>query len=92
VELYSNKIVVELLWTLKSHSLGQSEDQVKGVSCLHFILLVIILGVLHLMVHSFVSTFESNGVSRLAGFYPLQVFFNGNLVVESHRIPTFWPH
>jgi hypothetical protein len=35
---------VELLWTLKSHSLGQSEDRVKVISCLHFILLVDILG------------------------------------------------
>jgi hypothetical protein len=37
VELLSNKIVVELLWTLKSHSLGQSEDQVEMFSKLHFI-------------------------------------------------------
>jgi hypothetical protein len=29
---------VELLWTLRGHSLGQSKDQVKGVSCLHLIL------------------------------------------------------
>jgi hypothetical protein len=44
VELLSNKVVVEILWTLKGHSLGQSEDQVKVISYLHFILLVFILG------------------------------------------------
>jgi hypothetical protein len=35
---------VELLWTLKVHSLGQSEDQVKVISYLHFILFVDIRG------------------------------------------------
>jgi hypothetical protein len=34
---------VELLWTLKGHSLGQSEDQVKMISYLHFILIADIL-------------------------------------------------
>jgi hypothetical protein len=55
VEILCNRVVVELLWTLKSRSLGQSEDQAKRslfgsirrpsweVSCLHYILLVDIL-------------------------------------------------
>jgi hypothetical protein len=43
VELYPAMYFVELLWTLKGHSLGQLEDHVKVISCLHFILLADIL-------------------------------------------------
>jgi hypothetical protein len=35
---------VELLWTLKGHSLGQSEDQVKVILYLQFNLFVDIIG------------------------------------------------
>jgi hypothetical protein len=41
VELLSIKVVVELLWTLKIHSLGQSEDQVEVVS-FHILYLIFI--------------------------------------------------
>jgi hypothetical protein len=32
IELLSGEVVVELLWRLRSHSLGQSEDQAERVS------------------------------------------------------------
>jgi hypothetical protein len=79
---------VDLLWTLKGHSLGQSEDQVKVISCLHFILLVDIIGGLS----SFGSFFcKHSELSRSVRLLPLQVFFNGKLAVRPHRIPMFLP-
>jgi hypothetical protein len=77
VDLLSNKVVVELLWTLKSHSLGQPEGQVEMFSKLHFISLfdlhrLSILG-LNFLVHHYL---------------PLQAIFYGKLVVHPHRIPT----
>jgi hypothetical protein len=64
---YSNSTMafVELLWTLKDHSLGQLEDQVKVISYLYFILFVDILGNLPSMVHSFVNTLGSNGALKV---------------------------
>jgi hypothetical protein len=76
---------VELLWTLKSHSLDQLEDLVKMFSWLHFIPLfdlhrLSILG-LKLLVHHYWIDLNSEG------HLPLQVLFNGKLVVHPHRIP-----
>jgi hypothetical protein len=61
-----------------------------SISCLHFILLVDIRG-------GFFSSYglffyKHLDLSRSVKLLLSQVFFNGKLVVYSHRIPTFWPH
>jgi hypothetical protein len=84
---------VELLWTLKGHSLGHSEDHVKVISYLHFILFVDILeGPSSYGCFLGEHFWGQTEFSRLVGLLPSRVFFNGKLVIHTHRNPTFWPH
>jgi hypothetical protein len=84
---------MELLWTLKGHSLGQSEDHIKVIFCPHFILFADVLEVL-LSYGCFLGEhfWGQTAFFRLLGLLPSRVFFNSKLVIHPHRSPTFWPH
>jgi hypothetical protein len=60
------------------------------ISCLHIILLVDILGGPSSYGYFLCEHFwGETELSRSARHLPLQVFFNGKLVVHPHHIPTF---
>jgi hypothetical protein len=92
MKLLSNRVAVELLWTLKSHSLGQSEDQTGRSPIFISFLLISSLEVLHLMVPSLVIPFYSSGAIHVGRLIPLQVFFNSKLGVHPHCTPACWQH
>jgi hypothetical protein len=63
------------------------------IFCLHFILFADILEVL-LSYDYFLGEhfWGQTEFSRLIGLLPSRVFFNGKLVIHTHRNPMFWPH
>jgi hypothetical protein len=77
--------LVELLWTLKGHSLGQSEEHVKVIFYLHFILFADFLEVL-LSYGCFLGEhfWGQTEFFRLIGLLPSRVFFNDKLVIHTH--------
>jgi hypothetical protein len=83
---YPAMYFVELFWTLKGHSLGQSEDHVKVTFCPHFILFDNILEVI-LSYGCFRGDHFWGQMEffRLIRFLPSRVFFNGKLVIHSPK-------